>query len=82
MKYCICKIKNNGNNGTGFFCNICNKINEKMPVLITNNHILGDKDLILNNIIKITLNDNKISKKILLDKNRRVFTNQKYDITI
>ena len=44
-----------------------NKINEIIPVLITNNHVLDDKDLIVKNIIKITLNDDKIFKKIILD---------------
>ena len=47
MKNCICKIyKEDGTKGTGFFCNIPfpNEFN-LLPVLVTNNHILEEKDI-------------------------------------
>ena len=55
MKESICKIKNKNGNGTGFFCKILNK-----KLLITNNHILDKEELEKKNIIRVTLNDNKI----------------------
>ena len=40
---CICQISlKNGRKGTGFFCTIIFQ-NKLLPVLITNNHILGEK---------------------------------------
>ena len=43
MKKCVCKININGINGTGFFTKIpC--CNESIKVLITNNHIINEKE--------------------------------------
>ena len=43
MKKCVCKIYSNGSTGTGFFTKIPYK-NEYVKVLITNNHVLNEKD--------------------------------------
>ena len=81
MKNCICKIiKDDGNKGTGFFCKIKFK-EELLPVLITNNHILNINNLINNNIITFTFNDNKEVRKIKINKERKIYTNKKIDIT-
>jgi hypothetical protein len=43
MNNCVCRIFNNGK-GTGFFTKIPYK-SKLLPVLITNNHVLGQKDI-------------------------------------
>ena len=65
--------------GTGFFCKIISK-NSLLTVLITNNHILNDKDIDTNKIIKITLNDDNEFRNIKIDKSRIKFTNPTIDI--
>ena len=82
MKYSVCKIyKDDGVKGTGFFCKIKLK-NSLLPVLITNNHILDDKDIDTNKIIEITFNDNKEFRNINIDKSRIKFTKKEIDITL
>ena len=80
----ICKIIcNNGESGTGFFCSI--PFPDKyhlLPVLMTNNHVLEKKDIDCNKKIKFELNDKKISKELMIGKNRRTYTSTEYDITI
>jgi len=89
----ICKIYiNEGGHGTGFLCYIENKIGkdknkykskEKMPVLITNNHIIGEKQIIENQILKVSFNNDKIWEDLSLDrKKKKIYTSKKYDITI
>ncbi len=81
MKKFICKIKINDMKGTGFFCNIPYK-DKKTHVLMTNNHII-DKNTI-NNISEliVTLNDDEDEKIIKINKNRKIYTSEKYDTTI
>ena len=82
MENCICKIYlKDGNKGTGFFCQIP-YLNNLLPVLITNNHILNENDIEDNNIIK--LNINKEIKEIKMDNLRKRYTNsdKNIDITI
>ena len=56
MEKCICKIYQNGKKGTGFFCKIpFPDKNNLLNVLITNNHILRQKDIEDNKIIKLTM---------------------------
>ena len=74
---CICKIENKKGNGTGFFCSI----NEKLKVLITNNHIINEEIIKANESIRVLLNDDKDFKIINL-KNKKYYTNEKYDTTI
>ena len=59
MKTCVCKIlKKNGIFGTGFFCKIPYYNDKqslvKIPVLITNNHILNLNDIENDRIITVT----------------------------
>ena len=82
MENCICKIYNNdGGKGTGFFCKIVYN-NYNIPVMITNNHIIDEKYIKENKSINITLNDDNITKIIILNDNRIKYTNKEYDITI
>ena len=80
MNNCVCRIYNNCE-ATGFFTKIPYK-NRLLPVLITNNHVIGISDLINNRIITLYLNNDKILKYIKLDKNRLRYTNEKLDVTI
>ena len=73
----ICKIENRKGNGTGFFCSI----NDKLKVLITNNHIINEEIIKRNQSIRVSLNDDKDFKIITL-KNKKYYTNETYDITI
>ena len=83
MRKSLCKIKSkNGRNGTGFLCNIPKIHGDSFRVLITNNHILEEKDIIIGNKINILLNNDKINKEIKMDELREKYTNIKYDITI
>jgi len=70
MKHSICKIRNKINKiGTGFFCQI--KISNSMNyvyVMITNNHVLGKDELVLNNKISFTMDDQNYSDSIYIDK--------------
>ena len=85
------ELINEGKNlitGTGFFCNIPfpDKYNT-LPVLITNNHILGEKDISINQTVKLIqrkeFQKEQISiYEIFIDKFRKTYTDEKYDITI
>ena len=84
LENCICKIFNpNGEKGTGFFC-IINYKNNIIPVMMTNNHVINEDYIKMNNYISIGINDNKEIKKIKLNDNRIIYTKPKeeYDITI
>ena len=83
MDNCICKIiKENGEKGTGFFCIIkINKNKEIIPVLATNNHVLNSEDLKINKSISIIFNENKEVRRIIINKNRKVFTNKELDVS-
>ena len=78
MKNCICKIYTNNAKGTGFFC----KINNNYSVLITNNHVINNNYISNNKILNITIEDDKIERNIRIDDNRKVYLNEKLDITI
>ena len=80
MKNCICKIlKTNGKKGTGFFIKI-NYNNELLHLLVTNNHVLNEDDIDKDKIIEITLNDDKIFKKLVIGQ-RIKYTDIGFDIT-
>ena len=81
MRNCICKIKINGVNSTGFFCKIPLK-KGSMKVIMTNYHILDYNYFQENNEIKLFMNDNKVVKVINLGTDRKIYLNKDYDITI
>ena len=80
MKYGVCKILKNKGMGTGFFVKI-SLDGKKLPVLITNNHVIDQDDIDKNIIVTLKLNNYKISKNISL-KNRLMYTNKDLDVTI
>ena len=81
-KYSVCKIvKENNHCGTGFICLIPFPSKAKqIPVLITCNHVLLNEDIKYGKAIQLIF----IFKSITLyvDKLRRIYTNNYYDITI
>ena len=86
MKKCVCKIKLiklKHIQGTGFFCKIpFPDINNRLSVIITNNHIINEE--LLNtkgSKIIIDIKEEDSLKEISLD-NRITFTNREYDITL
>jgi V8-like Glu-specific endopeptidase len=86
LENCICQIYNkNGGKGTGFFTKILFK-NKLLPVLITNNHVLEEKDIKDNEIIELTMYDKKENGNkdisIKIDNLRIRYTNSEIDITI
>ena len=80
----ICKIYcPEGEEGTGFFCYIKNKKNKKLPVFITNNHIIGHKLINEKQKLKITFNNDEKGADLILDADKKnIYTNEYYDITI
>ena len=79
----ICKIYcNDGGKGTGFFCIIPIDDWNELRVLMTNNHILGEKDIATGKKINLTLDNDKEEKKIIINEKRIKYTNKEYDITI
>jgi len=82
MEKCVCKIYNNGETGTGFFTKIPYK-DESLLVLMTNNHVLGEKDIQNDKIITISISNNGNDKKFIkINNKRKRYTNEKLDVTI
>ena len=81
MKYSVCRICTQKTKGTGFFVKIPYK-SKKLPVLMTNNHVINK--IAIDNNIKITLqlNNGKVLKNLIIDNNRLTFTDKKLDVTI
>ena len=83
MKNHVCKIILDNTQGTGFFWLIpYPDMNNRLSVLITNNHIINEE--LLNEInaeITISTQDDTNIKKIKLD-NKIKYTNKEYDVTI
>jgi len=79
-KNCICVV-NGIKTGTGFFTKILYKDN-LIPVLITNNHIINDKFLEKEKIIKIYINKKAIL--ININKDSKIYSSisGEFDITI
>ena len=83
----ICKIYADTKFGTGFFCNIpYNPYNlgswDILKVLITTNHVLTKDDLSLYKTINFSIKEKSKHYQILIDESRKIYTNEKYDITI
>ena len=69
--------------GTGFFCKFPFPDQFKLlPVLMTCNHVLSQRDFINSNYIKITFDDDKIEKILNLKEERKIFENKELDIFI
>ena len=68
--------------GRDFFCKIPFLEQNKLPVLITSNHVLEENDIKKNKIIEIKLNDERESRNIKIDKFRKRYTCSKIDLTI
>ena len=82
MNKFICKIiLKEGSKGTGFFINIPNKA-DNIHALITANHIINEKYIKEGNSINIKLNNGNEIRTINIQKNRKLYTNREYDITI
>ena len=75
LKNCLCKISANMI-GTGFFCKIDYK-DKKIPVLITNYHIIDDQYIENHNTLKIYIDD--IYKIININKNEKIYSSGKYE---
>ena len=83
MKNNVCKIMIGNTQGSGFFCKIpFPDKNNMLPVFITNNHNIND-NLLKDGSTEISyyIKKEKVLKKLKL-KNRRTYTNEKYDVTI
>ena len=82
MKNCICKIYlDKGRNGTGFFCHIPYN-NKIISVLITNNHVLNSNYLKENKMLNISINDEALFKKLKIEDDRNIYSNEQFDLTI
>ena len=78
MKNCVCKIYSDGMKSTGFFCKIpFPDKSHLLPVLATTSHSIGD--LNKQNSLSISINDDKILKKINLNNMRKVYMNKELD---
>ena len=89
MENCICTIYQNEKKGTGFFCKIpFPDKNNLLNVLITNNHILNEKDIENKKSINLIMynEEKKIKREIKIDESRKRFTyinkEEGIDITI
>ena len=83
MEENICKIRIGNIKGTGFFCKIpFPTIENMLPVLITNNHLIS-RDLLNEGNVKINVDIKKEKFTKKLDLNDRIYyTDEDYDITI
>ena len=79
----ICDIKCKiAGHGTGFFCKVPFPDSfHLLPTLITNNHVLGENDIIEGIKINLSFNKKEIERTILIDNSRKTYTNKDYDIT-
>ena len=69
--------------GTGFLCKIPNPdFDHLLPVLITNNHVLKEKDINIGIKICISFKNEENIKFITIDSSRITYTNEKYDFTL
>lgn len=81
MKKCVCHIKYNGKDGTGFFIKIPYN-SAILTVLFTNNHIIDENDLQKSKLITLYINNRNIEKNILINENRFFYTNKILDASI
>ena len=78
----MCKIFIKGSTGNGFFAIIPYK-NKSKKVLITNNHVLSEKEIKNGKIITFIINNNeKDIRRIKMYEERKRYTNEILDVTI
>ena len=82
MKKSVCKIICKNHSGTGFFCFLNFQKKSDLPVLFTNYHILREKEILHKKIINISLDDDKISYKIVINENTKTYIDEVHDTTI
>ena len=82
IKHSICKIYNDGTQGTGFFCKIMNRKGKKFRVFITNNHIIGYDQINEKQKLTISFNNDKKTAELNLNAYKHIYTDKDYDITI
>ena len=83
MENCVCKIKYEDKEGTGFFCKIPFKNSfNLLPTLITCNHVLDKKTLIKRKKLDISLNNESIFYSLSIDNERKIYTDEEKDVTI
>ena len=83
IKNCIFRIHiKDGSNGTGFFCFIIDQNKNRVPVMITCEHVIGREYLKNSKAIKISFNNEEKSTEIKLDSSRNIYISEQYDITI
>ena len=80
MKNSVCQIFGQ-TIGTGFFYRLKIK-NNKIPVLITNFHIIDDKFVETNSEFKIFIKNDSKFKIISINKEKRLYSSAKYDIMV
>ena len=80
-KKSVVKIRKQGMLSTGALCNVHFPDKKTLPVLIACNHMLNENDIIVGQKIDFSLDNDKIFYQILIDENRKVYTNREYDIT-
>ena len=78
---CICKIKINATNGTGFFCQIPFK-SSLIKALMTNYHVIDEEIYNQNDEINLFMNDEKEVKVIKLGNKRITYFNKDYDLAL
>jgi len=80
----VCKIiLNKDKKGTGFLCKIpFPDFYNLLPVLISNNHVLKEEHILIGKTINFSLKDDTKMISIHIDKTRKKYTNEDYDITI
>ena len=84
MKSCVCKINlNDGKTkNTGFFCKIPYPDQAHLlSALVTCNFIIGKENLKEGNTIHLSLNDDKEFREIRITNTRKIYTDEKYNIT-
>ena len=81
MQYSVCKLHVKEKKGTGFFIQIPNE-EESVNVLVTNNHVLNEKDIALGETISFSLNNMKVLISFTIKKDTKRYTNENLDITI
>ena len=79
---CICKIECSNQTGTGFLILLNMDSQHSVKALLTNNHVLNKDSILPGKMIYISMNNERKKFKIKLDKERKVYTSEKYDITM